>query len=86
LRSPVPSLGAAARVYAGRLSLDGELSGLSIGSRGTVVEAQASARVHISDRLAVQGGYRMIKMKAEDGLDLGDVRLSGFTFGVELSL
>ena len=86
LRSPVPSLGAAARVYAGRLSLDGELSGLSIGSRGTVVEAQTSVRLHVSDRLAVQGGYRLIKLKGEDGLDLGDVRLSGFTFGVELSL
>jgi hypothetical protein len=86
LRSPVPSLGAAGRVYAGRLSLDGELSGLSIGSRGTVVEAQTSVRLHVSDRLAVQGGYRLIKLKGEDGLDLGDVRLSGFTFGVELSL
>jgi hypothetical protein len=86
LRAPVPSLGAAARVYAGRLSLDGELSGLSIGSRGTVVEAQTSIRLHVSDRLAVQGGYRLIKLKAEDALDLGDVRLSGFTFGLELSL
>lgn len=86
VRAPVPSLGAAARVYAGRLSLDGELSGLSIGSRGTVVEAQTSVRLHVSDRFAVQGGYRLVKLKAEDGLDLGDVRLSGFTFGVELSL
>lgn len=86
VRAPVPSLGAAARVYAGRLSLDGELSGLSIGSRGTVVEAQTSVRLHVSDRLAVQGGWRLIKLKAEDGLDMGDVRMSGFTFGLELSL
>jgi len=86
LRSPVPSLGAAARLYAGRLSLDGELSGLTLGSRGTVIEMQTSARVHLSDRLALQGGYRLIKMKAEETLDMGDVRLSGFTFGLELSL
>lgn len=86
LRSPVPTLGAAARFYAGRLSLDGELSGLTIGSRGTVIEAQTSVRLHLSDRLAVQGGYRLLKLKAEEVLDMGDVRLSGFTFGLELSL
>lgn len=86
LRAPVPTLGAAARFYAGRVSLEGELSGLSIGARGTVVEAQTSARLHISDRLAVQAGYRLLKLKAEEGLDMGDVRLAGFLFGLELSL
>ena len=86
LRAPVPTLGAAARLYAGRLSLEGELSGLTIGERGTVVEAQTAARLHISDRLAVQVGYRLLKLKAEDGLDMGDVRLAGFLFGLELSL
>ncbi|HVR71399.1 MAG TPA: hypothetical protein VMT87_11205 [Vicinamibacteria bacterium] len=85
LRAPMPSLGAAARLYAGPLSIDGELSGLGMGA-GTVIEAQTSARLHISDRLALQGGYRLIKLKGEQGLDLGDVRLSGFTFGLELSL
>jgi hypothetical protein len=34
----------------------------------------------------VQGGYRLLKLKAEEALDMGDVRLSGFTFGLELSL
>jgi hypothetical protein len=86
LRAPVPTLGAAARVYTGRLSLEGEVSGLTIGDRGTMIEAQASARLHISDRLAVQGGYRLLKLKAEDSLDMGDVRLGGFLFGLELSL
>jgi len=86
LRAPVPTLGATARLYAGRLSLEGELSGLSIGGRGTVIEAQTAARLHVSDRLAVQGGYRLLRLKAEDGLDMGDVRLGGFLFGLELSL
>jgi hypothetical protein len=87
LRAPIPSLGAAARVYAGRrLSLDGEISGLSLGSSGSAFEFQTSARLHISDRLAAQGGYRLVKIKGESGLDLGDMRLSGFTFGLELSL
>jgi hypothetical protein len=86
LRAPVPAIGAAGRFYAGRLSLDGEMSGLSIGSLGSTFEAQTSARVQISDRLAVQGGYRLVKLKGEKDLDMGDMRLSGFTFGLELSL
>jgi hypothetical protein len=86
LRSIVPSIGAAGRVYAGRLSLDGEISGLTIGSLGSTFEAQASARVNISDRLALQGGYRLIKQNGEKDLDSGNMRMSGFTFGVELSL
>jgi hypothetical protein len=86
LRAPVPTVGGAARFYVGRLSLDGELSSsVGIGS-GSAFEAQTSARLHISDRLALQGGYRLIKLTGEQGLDTGDMRLSGFTFGVELSL
>jgi hypothetical protein len=86
LRAPVPTLGGAGRAYIGRLSFDGELSSsLGFGS-GSAFEAQTSARIHISDRLAVQGGYRLFKLSGEQGLDVGDMRLSGFTFGVELSL
>jgi hypothetical protein len=87
-RAPVPSFGATARIYAGkRLSIDGELSGLSFGTYGSAMEAQSSARLHISDRLALQGGYRKIKLKSEDGLvDTGEANFSGWTFGLELSL
>ena len=85
-RGPVPSIGAAARLYAGPLSFDGELSGLSFGDWGKAIEAQTSARFHISDRLALQGGYRWIKLEGEEGLDLGEAKLNGFTFGLELSL
>ncbi|HEY7512396.1 MAG TPA: hypothetical protein VIG50_19205 [Vicinamibacteria bacterium] len=85
-RGPVPSIGGAARLYAGRVSIDGELSGLSYGSLGTAIEAQTSVRVHLSDRLALQGGYRLLKIKGDNELDLGDARLGGFTFGLELSL
>jgi hypothetical protein len=86
LRSIVPIIGAAGRIYAGRVSLDGEISGMSAGSLGSTFEAQTSARVNLSDRLAIQGGYRLIKFKGEQGLDSGNMRMSGFNFGVELSL
>jgi hypothetical protein len=84
--TPVPVLGAAARVYSGRLGLEGEFSGLTIGDRGHAYELAASARLYLSDRLALQGGYRLLKLQGEEQPDFLRVRLGGFTFGVELSL
>jgi hypothetical protein len=88
LRAPIPSLGAATRVYLGKLSLEGEISGLSIGERGRLLEAETSLRLHLTDRLAAQGGYRLLSIRGEDedGPDLIDIRLDGWTFGVEISL
>jgi hypothetical protein len=86
VRTPVPALGAAGRAYAGRLSLEGEVVGFNMGSRGSLWEFEASARMHVSDRLAVQGGYRRISIKGEDGRDNGDIKFKGWQFGLELSL
>jgi hypothetical protein len=86
LRTPIPVLGGAARVYTGRVSLEGELVGFSLGNRGSVWEFETSARVHVSDRLAVQGGYRRISINGEDGADNGDIKVKGWQFGLELSL
>jgi hypothetical protein len=46
-------------------------------------------RIHISDRLALSGGYRYLSFKAEQGGDLGDMadfKISGWTYGIELGL
>jgi hypothetical protein len=86
LRTPVPALGLTGRVYAGRLSLEGEFAGFSLGTRGSVWEFETSGRLHVSDRLAVQGGYRRLSINGEDGFDAGDVKISGWQFGLELSL
>jgi hypothetical protein len=86
LRTPVPVLGGATRLYAGRVSLEGELVGFTLGSKGKVWELETSARMHISDRLAVQGGYRRISIKGEDGADSGEIKFKGWQFGLELSL
>jgi hypothetical protein len=85
-RLPIPVLGIIGRYYAGHLSLEGEFSGLTIGSRGHLWELDASARLHLSDRLAVQGGYRRISLEGKDQRDFVSFRLAGFTFGAELSL
>jgi hypothetical protein len=86
LRAPIPVLGVTGRVYAGRLSLEGEFSGLSIGSKGSLYEFETSARVHLSDRLAVEGGYRKLSVNAKDGNDEGNIKLGGWQFGLEISL
>jgi len=84
--SVLPVLGVQGRGYAGKLSLEVEFAGLSTGSLGSYYEFEASARLHISDRLAAQGGYRLLKAKAEEELDLFELRMSGWQFGLELSL
>jgi hypothetical protein len=82
----VPAIGLAGRFYAGRVSLEGEVSGLSIGSQGSVLDAEGSVRIHVSDRLAAMGGYRYLKMKGTDSLGLVDIKLKGWEFGLEISL
>jgi len=85
-RAPIPVLGVTARVYAGRVSLEGEIAGMTIGKRGSLWEFDTSLRVHLSDRLAAQGGYRRLSLRAEESDDEGDLLFSGFTFGLEISL
>jgi hypothetical protein len=86
LTTPIPVIGMATRLYAGRVSVEGELSGLSVGSRGSALEAEGSVRVHVSDRLAAMGGYRYLSLDGKDGRDQVKLKLSGWEFGLEISL
>jgi hypothetical protein len=86
MRQPQPVIGLVGRAYASRVSIEGEFAGLSLGSHGSVYEFDFGARFHISDRLAVQGGYRNINAKPQDGSDVMEFRMSGWHFGLELSL
>ena len=86
LTTPIPVIGMATRLYAGRFSVEGEIAGLSVGSRGSALEAEASVRVHVSDRLAAMGGYRHLSLDGKDGRDQVKLKLSGWQFGLELSL
>jgi hypothetical protein len=84
--SPLPIIGIEGRGYAGKLSLEAELAGLSVGSLGRYYEFEGSARFHLSDRLAVQGGYRIFSAEVKEDPDLFKLRMSGWQFGLELSL
>jgi hypothetical protein len=86
ITAPVPAIGLAGRFYAGRVSLEGEVAGLTVGDAGSVLDAEGSVRIHISDRLAALGGYRYLKLKGKDSVGLVDIKLKGWEFGLELSL
>jgi hypothetical protein len=85
-RQPQPVIGVIGRAYAKRLSFEGSFAGLTLGSRGSLYEFDGGGRFHLSDRLAVEAGYRAISAKPQDGLDTVDFHLSGWHFGIELSL
>jgi hypothetical protein len=85
----LPVLGISTRFYSGRrFSAQTEYSGMTIGSRGSVWELDLSTRFHLSDRLAAMGGYHRLRLRGEptEGRDFVEVKLSGFVFGIELSL
>jgi YfaZ precursor len=84
--APIPVIGIAGRGYAGRVSFEGEVSGLSAGSLGSYYEFETSARIHLSDRLAVQAGYRVLSLTGKDDPDQIRFRMGGWQFGLELSL
>jgi len=86
LRAPIPVLGVSGRAYAGRLSVSGEVSGLTIGSRGTYYDVEGFARYHFTERLAVGGGYRFFSVRGEDDPEFIHLQQSGARFSVELSL
>lgn len=83
---PIPVVGATARGYVGKLSFEGEFSGLTIGDRGHAYELSLGARFHLTTKLAGAGGYRQVKVQGRDGADFLSLRMGGFTFGLELSL
>jgi hypothetical protein len=86
-RLPIPVLGLAGRAYlTSRFSVEGELSGLTIGDRGHVFEVFLAARVHLSDHIAATAGYRKLALEGRDGRDYLDLDLGTWTLGAEISL
>lgn len=85
LRLPIPVVGIAGRAYLGeRVSLTGEISGMSIGERANVVEVETGARVHVTDWVALGVSYRLLSLNAVDANDQLHFRIGGATFGAEV--
>jgi hypothetical protein len=85
-RVPSPSIGLTSRMYSKHFSFEAEISGLTMGERGKAYELQTTIRLHISDHLAISGGYRRISFEGTDGATFTDFKLRKFFAGVELSL
>ena len=86
ITAPIPVIGLTGRGYAGKLSFEGEITGLSAGSHGSMFEVQGSVRLHISDHLAASGGYRYLSLDGKHDRDEVKLKLGGWIFGLELSL
>jgi hypothetical protein len=86
-RIPVPVLGLAGRLYLGeRISLEGELNGITAGSRGHLWDWGAALRIHATPNLAGTTGYRRLSLEGQDGRDFFGLKMSTWTFGLEISL
>ncbi len=83
---PVPILGLAGRIYQGHFSIEGEFSGFTIGDRGHLWELEITARLHLSDHLAVSGGYRRFSVEGRTSRDYVNFEMTGWLIGGELSL
>jgi hypothetical protein len=76
---PVPVLGLAFRAYpiTRILSVQAEVVGVSLGSRGHYVDGEASLTFSPWPFVELTGGYRLIDLHGEDGDDELDLRLHG---------
>jgi hypothetical protein len=84
---PIPVLGFSGRVYVEEwVSLEGELAGITLGSRGHLWDWTAALRFHLTDRMAVTGGYHSLSLEGQDDRDFVNLKLSTWTFGLEISL
>lgn len=85
-RVPIPVVGVTGRAYSQRFSIEGEISGLSVGKSGHMYDADGAVRFHVSDRLALSAGYRLLRINGKDANDEVNLRMGGWQFGLELSL
>ena len=85
-RVAIPVAGLTGRAYSQKFSIEAEISGLTVGERGHMFDADSSVRFHVSDRLALQAGYRLLRLTGKDEPDELNLRLGGWQFGIELSL
>jgi len=74
----IPTVGVAIDVSPHRVvDLFAEVSGLTLGDRGHVVDAEAGVRVTLIKFLAITGGYRFLEVRGEEARSFAKLRLSG---------
>ncbi|MFI5184921.1 MAG: hypothetical protein ACHQNV_11010 [Vicinamibacteria bacterium] len=83
---PIPVVGLTGRVYFRKISLEADVSGMTLGSRGHVWDLLGTARFHLSDGFAAVGGYRKLILQGSDNPDYFHLDLGTWTYGAEISL
>jgi hypothetical protein len=81
-----PELGVAGRVYIGRMSLEGFASTFFRVSGRKITDLEITARLHFSPRFCISGGYKYISFNTEKDFDTVDLKVKGWTYGLELGL
>ena len=81
-----PVIGIAGRAYTGRVSIEVFAKSFPKISGRRVTDAEATARIHLSDRFAIQGGYRYLSFKLEQDPDIANIKVKGWVYGVEVGL
>ncbi len=85
LHVPVPVLGVVARIYAGHLSISGELSGLTIGKTGNLYDLELGVHVDAVKHVGAGLGYRLLSMHGEGTRKLIDFKLGGLYFETDIN-
>lgn len=68
-----------------RVELFAEVSGLTLGDRGHVVDAEAGARISLVKFLAITGGYRFFDVRGEEDASFARLRLAGPFVGLTVT-
>jgi hypothetical protein len=87
LSATFPSVGLALDLHPSRrFGLYAEVSGISAGSKGHLVDGEAGVRIAVLPFLTVLGGYRTFDLRVEDQPDFGKFKNSGGFVGLALGL
>jgi hypothetical protein len=81
----IPTVGLALHVSPyPRVDLFAEVSGLTLGDPGHIVDAEAGVRVSLLHFLTITGGYRFLEVRGEENRSFARLRLGGLFAGVVL--
>ena len=78
LQAPIPTIGISAQVGLPLLfSVGGEVTGITLGNKGYLVDGEVAVNYNPLPLVTLSGGYRILKVDYEDGVDNAFIELSG---------
>lgn len=78
LQAPIPTIGLSAQVGLPLLfSVGGEVSGITLGDKGYLIDGEVAVNYNPLPLVTLSGGYRLLKLDYEDGVDNAFVEIGG---------